>query len=79
MWRAYPWCMCDLDASERESILQEIAAIASLVRQIDESAQSVRDRNWIEHSELDRLFAELSEKAADARGWVQRKVAATHA
>jgi hypothetical protein len=55
-----------------------IAAITDLVGQINTSAQSVRDRNWIDHNELDRLLAELSDKAADARSWVHRKVAATH-
>jgi hypothetical protein len=70
--------MCDLSASERNAILLDIAGLRELMIRVGDSAQTIRDRNWMNHDELDELFGELTEKAAAARIWVNRKVAAAH-
>lgn len=70
--------MCDLSQSEREAILGRVKGLEELVTRIRASAQSIEDRNWMEHDDLDRLLTALSTETAGTQTWVHQKMAATH-
>ena len=77
-WPIYRKYMCGLTAEEKVTILQHITALQEVVDQIKASAQSIEDRNWMEHDQLSELLGLLADKANEANNWVHQKVHATH-
>lgn len=70
--------MCDLSQTERDTILGHVSGLEELVTRIRTSAQSIQDRNWMDHEDLDRLLAELGTRATETQSWVHQKMVATH-
>jgi hypothetical protein len=70
--------MCDLTPDEKVTILQHLSVLQEVVDQIKASAQTIEDRNWMEHDELSQLLSLLADKANEANHWVHQKVHATH-
>ncbi len=70
--------MCDLTDGERTAILDHVHGLDELVTRIRASAQSIRERNWMDHAELDRLLVELSGRVAETQDWVHHKAEMTH-
>jgi hypothetical protein len=77
-WPIYRECMCDITPDEKATILQRLSGLQEVVDQIKASAQTIEDRNWMEHDELSQLLALLADKANEANHWVHQKVHATH-
>jgi hypothetical protein len=77
-WPIYLGCMCDLTPDEKVAILQQLTGLQDVVDQIKTSAQTIEDRNWMEHDELSQLLGHLVGKANEADQWVHQKVHATH-
>ena len=77
-WPIYRECMCDITPDEKATILQRLSGLQEVVDQIKASAQTIEDRNWMEHDELSQLLTLLAGKANEANHWMHQKVRATH-
>jgi hypothetical protein len=70
--------MCDLTEGERDAILGHVRGLEEVLTQIRTSAQSIHDRSWMDHAELDRLLVDLSGRVAATQDWVHHKAEMTH-
>ncbi|HEX4214453.1 MAG TPA: hypothetical protein VIA06_14145 [Candidatus Dormibacteraeota bacterium] len=70
--------MCDLNQTEKDTVLGHVEGLETLIGRIRASAASIEQRNWMDHEDLDGRLSDLSARTSAAHAWVHQKMAAMH-